>query len=439
MRQNMVNRHISLHGQGALVALLVLSACMQGGAGGARSLAGPAGTEGVMQQTAAPSALIQDLQARRSVLPPNGAFHAVAEQILAASKGAAAAELRVAQLRAQAQEKNWLPQIGPSVSLSSLSGLVASLTLTQPLLDNGRRRAAREFAAADVEVAAVSLSQAMNQRVYEGLVYYVEAQRAQAQAAVSRRGLERLARFQRLMQARVEGGLSDMSEQNVIDQRYSEIQAQIAADVQAAAMAQAQLAALIGGPGGDSPGGIDRLGDLRAGPAALSVLRQRGEGARLLAQAAMSRSDMLPGVAADADVMPGGKTATGLRLTGLGMLNPGAGDTMQALDETQVVVARQTAEAEETAQRRLVALSGEIDSLNSRAAQGAKVLAQTEGNLDLFSQQYELGRRSLLELVSQYDAFAQLERDQAAISYEVARRSLEIARDLGLLVDGERL
>lgn len=424
----------------ALAALVLMAACMEQPTrlNTGAPLSGDVGTEQVMAGGAqAQSRLIRDLQSRNSVLPIGGPFAVIAEEVLAASKGAAAAELRVAQLRAEAKSQNWLPQIGPTVSLSSLSGLVASLTLSQPLLDNGRRKAERDFAAADVEVAAVGLSQAMNQRVFEGLTFYVNAQRAHAQAAVSRRAADRLARFEDLMKARVDGGLSDMSEQSVISQRYTEVQAQLASDAQAAATAEAQLAALTGRPVRDMKG-IDTLRDMREGPPALSVLRRQGEGARVLAQAQLQRADMLPGLTAGVDVT---ETATnpGLRLTGLGMLNPGAGQTMQALAETKTVVARQNAEAAEAAQRRLIALSGEIATLNARAAQGAQVLAQTEGNLDLFTEQYKLGRRGLLDLVSQYDAFAQVERDQAALRFEIALRSLEIARDLGLLVDGERL
>jgi adhesin transport system outer membrane protein len=400
-------------------------------------LTGAVGTEDVMAGSVARSNLIRDLQSRNSVLPAGGPFSVIAEQVLAASKGAAAAELRVAQLKAQAQSKNWLPQIGPTVSLSSLSGLVAGLALTQPLLDNGRRKAERDFAAADVEVAAVGLSMAMNQRVYEGLSYYINAQRAHAQAAVSRRAAEKLAQFEDLMKARVEGGLSDMSGQQVISQRYAEVQAQLAADAQAASTSEAQLAALTGVATRDMRG-ADTLRDMRQGPPALSVLRKQGESARVLAQVQLTKSDMLPGVTASADVTKGG-TNTGLRLTGLGILNPGASDTMQALRETATVVQRQNAEAAEAAQRRLVALAGEIDTLSSRTAQGAQVLAQTEANLELFTEQYKLGRRSLLELVGQYDAFAQLQRDQDSLRFEIALRSVEIARDLGLLVDGERL
>ena len=68
-----------------------------------------------------------------------------------------------------------------------------------------------------------------------------------------------------------------------------------------------------------------------------------------------------------------------------------------------------------------------------------EVLRQTTGNLELFTEQYKVGRRSLLELVSQYDAYARLERDQASLRYDIALLQLEIARDRGLLVDGARM
>jgi outer membrane protein, adhesin transport system len=421
------------------LGLLMLGGCLQAPVqmrtqGNA---AGGVGAENVMARSAAGSALIRDLQSRNSVLPKGGPFANVAEAVLAASQGAAAAELRVAQLRAQARAKNWLPQVGPSVSLNSLAGLVASLTINQPILDNGRRKAERDFAAADVEVAAVGLSQDMNQRVFEGLRDYINLQRAQAQADVARRAAARLSEFDTLMKARVQGGLSDMSEQQVIAQRIAENEATLAADEQAAIAAAGQLAALMGGQ--NLPiSGIDTLRDMRAGPPALSVLRQQGEGARAIAQANLTRADMLPGLTAGASITQDGADP-GLRLTGLGMLNPGSASSMQALAQTATIVERKNAEAAATAQRRILALAGDIDMLSTRAVRGQKVLEQTEANLELFTQQYQLGRRSLLELVSQYDAFSQLERDQTALRFDIALRSIEIARDLGLLVSGARL
>ena len=114
-------------------------------------------------------------------------------------------------------------------------------------------------------------------------------------------------------------------------------------------------------------------------------------------------------------------------------------EELAALEATTDVVDRRTTEAGETAERRIVALERQIAQYQSQAAQGATVLAQTAGNLDLFIEQYKLGRRTLLELVGQYDSYARLERDQVSLGYSIALLELEIARDRGLLVDGARM
>jgi adhesin transport system outer membrane protein len=147
---------------------------------------------------------------------------------------------------------------------------------------------------------------------------------------------------------------------------------------------------------------------------------------------------MLPGLAATAGIGSDGMNP-GLAMTGAGLLNPGAGAEMAALDQTADVIDRQIATAAETANRRVVALESQIATLSTRQAQGAEVLRQTAGNLELFTEQYKVGRRSLLELVSQYDAYARLERGQASLRYDIALLQLEIARDRGLLVDGARM
>ncbi len=431
-----INRRIygtAWQGIAGLAALSLLAGCFDPPS----RMHSNAGAPNVMAQTTTVSPIIASLQSRTSILPPNGPYGQLGAAILAANSGAAAAELRMAQLKAEAKSKNWLPQLGPSVSLSSLSGMVASLTLSQPLIDNGRRKAERDFASADVEVAAVALSATMNQRVYEGLVYYVQSQRALAQAAVSQAAVTKLAGFETAMQTRVEGGISDMSEKNVISQRAAEMQATVAADLDGANVALGQLSAMVGRPV-TGLSGLDTLPAITGGPVSLSVLRKQSEGKRALAGAAMSRADMMPGLTASLEGTEDGVNQ-GVRLTGLGMLNPGASATMQAIAQTAQVVDAQNADAADAANRRLMTLSGEINTLMGREAQGARVLAQTESNLDLFTEQYKVGRSSLLELVGQYDAFARLKRDQVSLRYEIALRQLEMARDLGLLVDGAQL
>ena len=303
------------------------------------------------------------------------------------------------------------------------------------MFDNGGRKAQRDFAAADVEVAAVGLSIAMNQRIYDGLADYVTAERAKAQAVVSERAAAKLASFAEIMQKRVAGGISDLSEQRVLDQHLAEMQATVTADRRAAEAALAELAVLAGQPV-TTASGLDPLPSASAEP--LSVLRARGEGARTIAQSDMQLAGMKFGVAASTGIGRDG-AAPGLRLTGMGMLNPGAKSDMAALRQTPDLVARQIAEAAEAANRRIVTLEQQRATLASRQVQGAEVLRQTAGNLDLFTTQYKVGRRTLLELVGQYDAYARLQRDQTALAYEMALIELEIARDRGELVDGAKL
>ncbi|GLS85214.1 hypothetical protein GCM10010873_01870 [Cypionkella aquatica] len=424
----------------ALAGLALLAGCM-GGAEAPSMLqthenAGP-NSVGALGQPAG-TGLIGNLQARRSVLPPGGAYAKVADAVITAGSGAAQAELRVAQLKANAQAKNWLPSIGPSVNLTSLGGLAASMLLEQALFDNGRRKAERAFASADVEVAAVSLSTTMNQRVFEGLSYYVNAERARAQAQVGQSAAVRLQEFNNIMGKRVAGGLSDGSEQQVLNQRVAEMQATVSVDMQTEASQMAQLTALAGQPlNGIS--GIDTLSGLNDSTTEpLSVVQAHGEGTRAIAQAQMQLAGLKFGLGATAGLNESGINP-GVRLNGAGLLNPGAKDNIAALQQTGDVVDRQTAEAAETANRRIVALQAQKANLAARQAQGAEVVRQTGANLDLFTQQYKVGRRTLLELVGQYDAYARLQRDQTSLRYDMALIDLEIARDRGMLVDGARM
>jgi adhesin transport system outer membrane protein len=408
-----------------------------GGEGGFASRANqtPAGLApgGVDSPAEGGSALISDLQARRSVLPPGGAYARVADAVLKADSGTAAAELRIARLRSEARAKNWLPKLGPTVSLTSLNGLAAGLLLEQALFDHGRRKAERAYAAADVEVAAVTLSTDINQRIYEGLTHYIRAERARAQGALSTKAYGRMEGFAEVMRQRVSGGMSDNTEQQVISQHLAEMQADREAEISAMAELNAMSA-----PGLNGLRGIDRLGVRGHRSEPLSVVKTRGEGERSIAESRIARAGLMPGLSAIADLTGDGLTPD-LRLGGSGLLGMGTRAEFAALDATADVVARRSAEAAESAERRIVALERQIAQLESRMAQGGTVVAQTESNLSLFVEQYKVGRRSLLELVSQYDSFARLERDQVALQYEIALLEIEIARDRGLLVDGARL
>ena len=426
-----------------IACTIMLSACMDGrlpdvtkmGFGAGKAPSDP-GAASLSAQGEVRSALIADLQARRSILPPNGPFAAISAAVIESGAGVAAAELRVARLRAEAKAKNWLPRIGPSANLNALGALAASILVEQALFDNGRRKAERAYAAADVEVAAVTLASEGNRRVYDGLKHYLAAQRARDQAAVSERAVTRLADFERIMRLRVEGGLSDRSEQRVLQQKYSEMQASLTADRQAEVTAMAELGALTTR---DLTGlrGIDPLPPDLATAEPLAVTRARGEGARAIAEAQIAKADMLPGLTASASLGKGGVDG-GIGLNG-GNFGFGSGSAREALNATGDLVVRQTAQAAEDANRRIVALQREMQAVQSREAEGAEVLRQTGANLAMFTEQYKVGRRTLLELVQQYEAFARLERDQVALKYIATDLRLQIALERGLLVDGTRM
>ena len=72
------------------------------------------------------SQTIENLMARPSVIQPGSPFDAVAKAVLATHARTAEAELRSARLRARAASKNWLPRIGPNISLTSMSELVVT-------------------------------------------------------------------------------------------------------------------------------------------------------------------------------------------------------------------------------------------------------------------------------------------------------------------------
>lgn len=376
--------------------------------------------------------VMDDLRARRSVLPAGGSYAAVAQSVLLASGGASAAELQMARLQKDAVDKNWLPQIGPVVTLDSLGVMAAKLVAEQALLDNGRRRAERAVAAADVEVAAVSLAEDLNDRVRQGLALYIGAEQARAKAAVASRGVERLSAYQDMVQQRVTGGLSDRSELQVVSQKRAEMQATYGGDMQSAERSLSDLAALAGRPLAGLRG-IDSLAQGNAEP--LPVMRARSEGARVIAMAKAERAGSLPGLAATASLDGEGSFLSGLRLGGAN-IGFGTGAKLRALDATPDLVERRVAEARLDSARKITALQGEISELRLRQTQGADVLRQTMGNLDLFVEQYKAGLRSLVELVGQYDAALRLERDQVALGYEIARREVEVAGLQGLLVDG---
>jgi adhesin transport system outer membrane protein len=121
------------------------------------------------------------------------------------------------------------------------------------------------------------------------------------------------------------------------------------------------------------------------------------------------------------------------------MFGVGTAASLEALDSFADLAARHMADLSQKAHRKIDALQNDMQTLVLREAQGKAVLVQTAGNLSMFTEQYKVGRRSLLELVSEHERTARLARDQAALRYEIVLKRLAIARERGVLVDGAQM
>lgn len=389
------------------------------------------------ERTTERSEIIAELQARRSVLEPGGTYSQIAHGVLDNSAGTAQADLRVKRLQAQARSKNWLPQIGPSVSLSKLGDVAASMVVELVLFDNGGKRAEREFAVADVEVAAVGYANEMNSLAAQGIGHYLDAQEAREQAALARRAEGRLTEYNRIMQLRVKGGLSDMSEARVLAQKLAEMQATAAADEGRARTAMAQLRQMTTASV-DELSGLDSVDLPAAAPEALGVKLAQSERERAVAEAKMARAGILPKLGAEARLADGSSDA-GLTL-GVGqMLGFGTGAQLKAVEAMEQAATARVDKARQDSAQRNVELSAKLEALTARETRGRSVTAQTSQSLEMFARQYKLGRRSLMELVSMHETFAAMEREQATLKYDIARIKLELAREHGALADGDRI
>lgn len=427
------------------LSTIILSGCMmRDGAGGedtpvARLSTTDAGTAAgpldLPAREAATSPVIAALQARRSVLAPGSSYDQVADAVLAANSRTAESELRAARLRAEAASKNWLPKIGPSISLTSLGEVVANLIVEQVLFDHGRLKSERAFAKADVEVAAVGLAEDTNDRVFTALSLFVDAEEARERMALDARTLTDMSHFEWVMGERVRGGVSDRSDLNVLRQKLGEIRASRAAARERAETALAELSAMTAVPVTKLSG----LSDVRVSADAarpLSVLRAEAERDRSIAQAQVDRAGLLPGVTASGTV--GSTNDGGINLGG-DLLGLGTGASLKAIEMEKDAAARRVSQADEDADRQLRRLEQRKAAIARQVTEASALTAQARANLDLFQQQYEAGQRQVMDVVGVYETFAQRESTAVGLKYELAKTRLEIARLLGLLADGSEI
>lgn len=383
------------------------------------------------------SPVISSLLDRRSLLDENSPYSTVANAVLDASARASEAELTSAKLRAEAASKNWLPTLGPSVSLTDLGDVVAAILVEQVLLDNGRRKAEREFAAADVEVAAVNLSMDMNARVETALGLYIAGLRGDEKAALGTRALTRMQDFERIVTGRVEGGLTDRSDQTVVRNKINGMRAARATAREAAATARAELKAMTGQ---EFPATRERLGlaDIPSDATYLSVIKAEAETTRTIARTKVQRAGLLPQVSASGTVTSDGSGA-GLTLDTPVPLGLGTPAQLKAIDTANEAAARLADEAKETAARDYARQVQRLASFRRQAAEAAELARASRDTYDLFQAQFQAGQRPVMDVVAVYEELIQREQAHVDAKYEVGLTQLSLSRDMGLLANGDKI
>ncbi len=381
------------------------------------------------------SQIIQGLAARRATLPTGSSFDKVADAVLAANSRAAESELRAARLRSEAASKNWLPKIGPQISLTSLSSVVANLVVDQVLFDNGRLKGERAFAIADVEVAAVKMSQDTNERVHTALTLYTDAVEAREKSALAQTALQDMGHFAWIMEERVKGGVSNLSDLNVLTQKLNEIKADVRSNSETAATRIAELNAMSAKPL-DGLRGVPRF-EVSSTDLPLSVVLAEAEKTRAIAAAKVERAGNLPGLSAGGTV--GSDTSLGLQVKSDTLLGVGTGAKLKAIEAAKEAAGRRVNQANEDANRQLRKLEGQIAAKGRQATEAATLTQQAKANLDLFQQQYDAGQRQVLDVVSVYETYARQQQQEVELKYETVRLKLEMAQVLGILADGNAI
>jgi adhesin transport system outer membrane protein len=388
------------------------------------------------EKVTADSPIIQGLALRSSVLPSGGVADTVATAVLAANSRTAEAELRAATLRSEAASKNWLPKIGPQVSLTSLGSLAANLVVDQVLFDNGRRKGEREFAIADVEVAAVSLAQDTNKRVASALKLYTTAAEARENATLGQVTLKDMTHFEWVMQERVKGGVSDMSDLTILRQKLAEIRASYEAAVEREATSLSELNAMS----------ITPLTDLRGVPEIpvngfsgepLVVIRAEAEKTRAIAKAKADRGAQLPGLSAGGTIGEGSNL--GLRIKSDQLWGFGTKASLEAIALSEETSTRKVRQSVEDSNRDLRRLEKQISAKTRQANEAATLAAQAKRNLDIFQEQYDAGQRQVMDVVGVYETYARQQQSGVVLKYDVVRLRIEMAQIQGVLADGSAI
>ncbi|HAV08604.1 MAG TPA: transporter, partial [Rhodobacteraceae bacterium] len=226
-----------------------------------------------------------------------------------------------------------------------------------------------------------------NRRVYEALALYVLAQEAREKAGLSAAALKDMGRFAYIMEQRVNGGISDTSDLNILRQKLAEIRSSEQMSRETAETSFAELNAMsvkkLDGVSGLSAVSVDP-----AGARPLAVVLAEAEKERSVAGAQAERAGHMPVICAQVIGGTGGVSA-GVTAVTAKPLGFGTGASLKAIEAATEAATRRVAQADEDARRDIARLMQEAQGLDRQGMEAQALTAQAKANLDLFQEQYD--------------------------------------------------
>ncbi|MBE9638958.1 hypothetical protein [Salipiger mangrovisoli] len=156
---------------------------MQGyGTGLAEALASERGLQQSMALRADDVGILTALATRQGAILPGTPYAAIARAVLEGDAFRTESELRVARLRGEAEELDWLPDLAPVPSLTALRRMSEDAQALPERFDTPRKQAERDLALAEIDGAAVALAEGANAQVFEAISAHLVAEEARLRA-----------------------------------------------------------------------------------------------------------------------------------------------------------------------------------------------------------------------------------------------------------------
>ncbi|TRD16679.1 TolC family protein [Palleronia caenipelagi] len=389
-----------------------------------------------VESETANSEIIDALMARRSVLPSGSSEAQLAEAVIAADMSPAAVELRAAVLRSKARDKNWLPKLDPRISLTGLSVLDGSLLTDLVLFGNGGKKAERNFARADIDVAAVALSQTRNQRIADALSLQNARAEAEEKLAISNAALTRLKEYRRVLAGRVGGGIENPSDLTNLDQIIASLDADAQTERRAAEGASGQLSVLTAGvmASPPNPTGFAVPG---FGNDALPVLNAKAEAERARAEADLARASLSPQLSAGAS--GGAAGVSGGLSTGGSVMIFGREAQIESIEAQAAAAEGRVQAISEQTERQMQRARDDAASAEGGVRDAKDVAARLAENHRIFDAQFRAGQRKLLEAAKLYVSLTNQRKEAVSLAARAREARIELAREQGVLIDGSRI